>query len=110
MGNCLKGLGAYDEAITALELGRAVDDERPDLHNMLGVCWYKKENYNQAIIHFHRAVELNPVSAMDYANLGVNYRKIGKQDEAVHFFNLGLSLDPSIDFARQQLAELIAQE
>jgi ribosomal protein S12 methylthiotransferase accessory factor len=109
-GNCLKDLGAYDEAITALELGRAEDDERPDLHNMLGVCWYKKENYNQAIIHFHRAVELNPVSAMDYANLGVNYRKIGKQDEAVHFFNLGLSLDPSIDFARQQLAELIAQE
>jgi ribosomal protein S12 methylthiotransferase accessory factor len=109
-GNCLKDMGAYDEAITALELGRTEDDERPDLHNMLGVCWYKKENYNQAIIHFHRAVELNPVSAMDYANLGVNYRKIDKQDEAVHFFNLALSLDPSIDFARQQLAELIVQE
>ena len=108
-GNCLKDLGAYDEAIAALELGRSEDDERPDLHNMLGVCWYKKENYNQAIVHFHRAVELDPASAMDYANLGVNYRKIGKQDEAVHFFNLALSLDPSIEFARQQLAELIAQ-
>jgi ribosomal protein S12 methylthiotransferase accessory factor len=108
-GNCLKDLGAYGEAIAALELGRSEDDERPDLHNMLGVCWYKKENYNQAIVHFHRAVELNPASAMDYANLGVNYRKIGKQDEAVHFFNLALSLDPSIEFARQQLAELIAQ-
>ncbi|MDO9042266.1 MAG: YcaO-like family protein [Desulfocapsaceae bacterium] len=108
-GNCLKDLGAHDEAIAALELGRSEDDERPDLHNMLGVCWYKKENYNQAIVHFHRAVELNPASAMDYANLGVNYRKIGKQDEAVHFFNLALALDPSIEFARQQLAELIAQ-
>jgi ribosomal protein S12 methylthiotransferase accessory factor len=108
-GNCLKDLGEYGEAIAALELGRSEDDERPDLHNMLGVCWYKKENYNQAIVHFHRAVELNPASAMDYANLGVNYRKIGKQDEAVHFFNLALSLDPSIEFARQQLAELIAQ-
>lgn len=108
-GNCLKDLGEYGEAIAALELGRSEDDERPDLHNMLGVCWYKKENYNQAIVHFHRAVELNPASAMDYANLGVNYRKIGKQDEAVHFFNLALALDPSIEFARQQLAELIAQ-
>ncbi|MCX5870818.1 MAG: YcaO-like family protein [Deltaproteobacteria bacterium] len=108
-GHCLKDLGAYDEAIKALEQGRAVDDERPDLHNMLGVCYYKKEAFNQAIVHFHRAVELDPASAMDYANLGVNYRKIGKQDEAVHFFNLALSLDPSIDFARQQLAELIVQ-
>jgi ribosomal protein S12 methylthiotransferase accessory factor len=109
-GHCLKDLGCYDEAIKALEQGRAEDDERPDLHNMLGVCWYKKENYNQAIVHFHRAVELDPVSAMDYANLGVNYRKIGKLNEAVHFFNLALSLDPTIDFARQQLAELMDQE
>ena len=109
-GHCLKDLGVYDEAIKALELGRAVDDERPDLHNMLGVCWYKKEDYNQAIVHFQRAVELNPASAMDYANLGVNHRKIGNRDQAIHFFNLALSLDHSIEFAQQQLAELIVQE
>ncbi len=108
-GHCLKDSGSYDEAISALEQGRDMDDERPDLHNMLGVCYYKKDDYNQAIVHFHRAVELNPASAMDYANLGVNYRKIGKQDEAIHFFNLALALDPAIEFARQQLAELIVQ-
>ncbi|MBU0664668.1 MAG: YcaO-like family protein [Proteobacteria bacterium] len=109
MGHCLKDLGRYDEAIKALNKGREEDDERPDLHNVLGVCYYKKEDFNQAIVHFHRAVELNPVSAMDYANLGVNYRKIGKRDEAVHFFTLALSLDSSIDFAKAQLAELIVQ-
>lgn len=108
-GHCLKDLGLYDEAIMTLELGRAEDDERPDLHNMLGVCYYKKEEFSQAIVHFHRAVELNPASSMDYANLGVNYRKIGKRDEAIHFFTLALSLDPSIDFAQAQLAELIVQ-
>ena len=108
-GHCLKDMGRYDEAITTLNLGRAEDDERPDLHNMLGVCHYKMEAYKQAIIHFHRAVELNPASAMDYANLGVNYRKIDKQEEAVHFFTLALALDPSIDFAQAQLAELIVQ-
>jgi ribosomal protein S12 methylthiotransferase accessory factor len=108
-GHCLKDLGAYDAAIEALEQGRAEDDERPDLHNMLGVCYYKKDDYTQAIVHFHRAVELNPASAMDYANLGVNYRKIGNRDQAIHFFTLALSLDPSIDFAQAQLAELIVQ-
>ncbi|MFH2124788.1 MAG: YcaO-like family protein [Pseudomonadota bacterium] len=108
-GHCLKELGRYDEAIKTLDLGRVEDDERPDLHNMLGVCYYKIDDFNQAIVHFHRAVELNPASSMDYANLGVNYRKIGKRDEAIHFFNLALSLDPSIDFAKAQLAELIVQ-
>jgi ribosomal protein S12 methylthiotransferase accessory factor len=108
-GHCLKDLGAYDAAIQALEQGRAEDDERPDLHNMLGVCYYKKEEYEQAIVHFRRAVELDPASAMDYANLGVNYRKIGNRDQAIHFFTLALSLDPSIDFAQSQLAELIVQ-
>jgi ribosomal protein S12 methylthiotransferase accessory factor len=108
-GHCLQDLGRYDEAIEALEQGRAEDDERPDLHNMLGVCWYKKENYHQAIVHFQRAVELNPASAMDYANLGVNHRRIGNRDEAIHFFTLALSLDSTIDFAKAQLAELIVQ-
>jgi len=105
-GHCLKDLGAYDAAIAALELGLAEDEQRPDLYNMLGVCCYKKQEYDRAIVHFHRAVELNPASAMDYANLGVNYRKIGNRDQAVHFFTLALSLDPAIDFARQQLDEL----
>jgi ribosomal protein S12 methylthiotransferase accessory factor len=105
-GHCLKDLEAYDAAIEVLELGLTEDEQRPDLYNMLGVCWYKKQEYGRAIVHFHRAVELNPASAMDYANLGVNYRKIGNRDQAVHFFTLALSLDPAIDFARQQLDEL----
>ncbi len=108
-GHCLKELGRYDEAIEALEQGRMEDDERPDLHNMLGVCYFKKEDYNQAIVHFQRTVELNPASSMDYANLGVNHRKLGNRDEAIHFFTLALSLDSTIDFAKAQLAELIVQ-
>ncbi len=105
-GSCLKDLGEYDAAIETLELGLAEDEERPDLFNMLGVCCYKKEDYVRAIGHFQRAVELNPASAMDYANLGVNHRKVGNRDQAVHFFTIALSLDPAIDFARQQLNEI----
>ncbi|MBC8208106.1 MAG: YcaO-like family protein [Desulfobulbaceae bacterium] len=106
-GNCLKDLARYDDAIEVLNQGLDVDEERPDIHNLMGVCFFKKDDFVQAIVHFKRAVELNPVSAMDYANLGVNYRRLGKNDEAAHFFTLALSLDSSIDFAREQLAELI---
>ena len=33
--------------------------------------------------HFSKAVHLAPNSAIDYANLGVNYRKLGKNEEAM---------------------------
>ncbi len=105
-GNCLKDLQRYDEAIEVLKQGCAEDDEREDLHNLLGFCYFKKEQYQTAIGHFERAVHLNPASAMDYANLGVNHNRLGHRDEAIRFFTLALTLDPSIDFARTQLNEL----
>ncbi len=110
MGHCLKDLERYDEALAVLEKGLAEDEERPDIYNMMGVCFFKKEEYDQAVKSFLRAVELNPSSAMDYANLGVNYRRLGNKEEAIHFFTLALSLDPAIEFAQQQLAELVTEE
>lgn len=104
MADCQKDLGLYEEAIATLEQGLAYDEERPDMHNIMGVCHFKLESYEKAISHFHRAVELAPNSAIDYANLGVNYRKIGQVAEAAKYFELALSMDPSIEFAREQLA------
>ena len=66
--------------------------------------------YAEAIPRFERAVALNPTSAMDYANLGVNYAKIAKNDEAIQFFTLALTLDPTLDFAREYLDNLIAEK
>jgi len=104
----LKDQGRYQEAIVVLQQGVSHDEERPDLHNMLGVCHYKIDQFQTAIAHFHRAVELSPASAIDYANLGVNYRKLNDIDQALKFFELALNLDPSIDFAREQLAQIRA--
>jgi ribosomal protein S12 methylthiotransferase accessory factor len=104
IGDCLKNLGLFDEAIAAVQQGLAYDEERPDMHNIIGVCYFKLAQYDKAITHFHRAVELAPTSAIDYANLGVNYRKIGKTMEAARYLELALSMDPTIEFAREQLA------
>ncbi|EKD37645.1 MAG: hypothetical protein ACD_75C01055G0002 [uncultured bacterium] len=104
MGKCLKDLGKYNEAIDVLGKGLAEDEERPDMHNTLGVCFFKTQEYEQAIKHFRRAVDLNPASGIDYANLGVNYHKLGNNTMAAEFLTLALTLDPSLDFARDLLA------
>ena len=108
-GCCLRDLGRFDEAIEALEEGRRHDDERPDIHNILGVCHFKGQRFAEAARHFRRAVELNPVSAIDYANLAINLQRLGQHDEAIHNYQVALSMDPDIEFARKGLAELLAQ-
>jgi len=106
-GSCLKDLERIEEAIDALELGLLEDGERPDLHNTIGVCYFKKQQYEKAIKHFKRAVDLNPASGIDYANLGVNYSKIGQNESAIEFLTLALTIDPTLDFARDLLAQLV---
>ncbi len=106
MGSCLKDLGRFEEALETLYKGLAADEERSDIHNTLGVCFFKTRQYDKAISHFHRAVELNPASGIDYANLGVNYHKIGQKESAIEFLTLALTLDPSLDFAADLLAEI----
>jgi len=110
MGSSLKDLGRYEEAIEVLFKGLAEDEARPDIHNTLGVCFFKTCRYQMAIDHFHRAVALNPASAIDYANLGVNYHKLGNRESAVEFLSLALTLDEQLDFARNLLNELACQE
>ncbi|HIJ78163.1 MAG: YcaO-like family protein [Desulfobulbaceae bacterium] len=106
LGDCLKDMGEFDQAIAALQKGREFDDERPDLHNLLGFCHFKQQNYEQAIVHFNRTVELNPASAIDFANLGVNYRKLNKTEEAIKNLQIALTMDPTIEFAKTHLLEL----
>lgn len=109
-GCCLRDLGRFEDAIEVLEAGRKHDDERPDIHNILGVCHFKGRRFDVAADHFRRAVELNPVSAIDYANLAINLQHLGRDDEAMHNYRIALSMDPSIEFAQKGLAELLEHQ
>ncbi|RUM39521.1 MAG: hypothetical protein DSY57_01090, partial [Desulfobulbus sp.] len=82
LGSCMRDLGRYDEAVALLKQGLVHDERRPDIHNTLGVCFFKQDRFDQAIIHFTRAVELNPASSIDYANLALNQEKAGLVDAA----------------------------
>jgi len=108
-GSCLRDLERYDEAIAILEQGLAHDEERPDIYNTLGVCCYKTGRHAEAIGHFRRAVELNPVSAIDYANLALNLERVGERDQAMVNYEIALSQDATIGFAAERLAGLLAE-
>ena len=106
MGICLKDLGQYREAITVLEKGAAHDDERTDIHNLMGFCHFKLKEHERAIECFQKVLRLDPSSAIDYANIASNYRDMGDKAQAVRYYQVALQLDPTIEFAKDNLRRL----
>lgn len=106
MGVAYKEMGAYEKAIQVLKEGETYDQERTDIYNLMGFCFFKLKKHEQAIENFAKVLELNPGSAIDYANIGSNYREMGEKDKAIAFYEIALSIDPDIEFARESIHKL----
>lgn len=110
IGLCHKETEHYQRALAALERADQVDPERTDTLNLMGFCHYKQQDHQKAIDCFKKLVALNPSSAIDYANIGANYRAMGEKTKAVHYYHLALELDNSIEFAKAHLKEMGVEE
>ncbi len=107
MGVSLKEMGKYSEAISVLEKGIHLDNERTDIYNLMGFCHFQLKENERAIEYFKKVIQLDPSSAIDYANIASNYRDLGEKLKAIHYYQIALSLDPSIDFAKNNLEILL---
>jgi len=106
LGVAHKEMGSWEKALEVLKQGEAYDKERTDIYNLMGFCHFKLKQHEQAIDCFARVLDLNPGSAIDYANIGYNYREMGDKEKAIYFYEVALSIDPTIDFAREHLERL----
>ncbi len=106
MGVCLKDMGQYRQALDVLSQGEKLDSERTDIYNLKGFCHFKLKEHEKAIENFMKVIELNPSSAIDYANIASNYRDMGEKEKAIQYYMTALAIDPSIDFARDNLKKL----
>lgn len=106
MGVALKDMEQYHAALEVLKEGEKLDKERTDIYNLMGFCHFKLKAHEKAIENFKRVIQLNPASAIDYANIASNYRDMGEKEKAIRYYEMALTLDGSIEFARQNLAAL----
>ena len=102
----LRDMERYSEALDSLGKAETYDPERTDVHNLKGYCYFKLGEHEKAIACFRRVLQLDPGSAIDYANIASNYRDMGDLKEAVRYYRFALELDPSLDFAKDNLAKL----
>ena len=56
---------------------------------------FDKENYNQAIKDYDKAIELKPNYAYAYNNRGIAYNKKGNYDQAIKDYDEAISLNPN---------------
>jgi membrane associated rhomboid family serine protease/Flp pilus assembly protein TadD len=85
-----------DSAIEEFNRAIASDPAFAPAHNVLGVAYLRKGNYEQSINAFKKCLELNPeVSVREMAsyNLGLAYLSLSRNDEAIGAFNQSLQLN-----------------
>jgi ribosomal protein S12 methylthiotransferase accessory factor len=102
-------MGDYNAALDVLKKGEAYDNERTDIYNLMGFCYFMQKQHEKAIAAFKKVIALNPSSAIDYANIASNYRDMGDTDNAIAYYQIALSIDSSIDFARSNLDKLVGK-
>ncbi|MBW2091600.1 MAG: YcaO-like family protein [Deltaproteobacteria bacterium] len=106
LGLAYKELEDYEQAIGYLERSADLDHERQDTFNLLGFCFFKTKQHEKSIESFKKVLEIDPGSGIDHANIGSNYRELGKISEAVRYYQTALKLDPSLGWVRENLAKL----
>ncbi len=105
-GSCLMEMGETEQAIAALKKAKQHNSALKEIHNLLGTCYYRQEDFISAIECFEKAIAIDPSSAIDYANIGSNLRKLGMKELARQWYNTALEMDPELEWARQHLAEM----
>ena len=106
LGVALKDMGEYRQALNELAKGVELDPERTDLYNLMGFCHFMLKEHEAAIENFKKVIQLDPSSAIDYANIASNYRDMGQTAKAIRYYEMALTLDASIEFARDNLSRL----
>jgi len=108
MGTVYLLLGQWDLAINCFQM--AVGDilyRTPHFaHNNLGLAYIKKEQYQNAIASFHKALKSAPAYSPARTNLGLALERMNRREEAMDAYKNAISMDPEYPAAHFHLGRL----
>lgn len=105
-GYALSQTGEWRKAADRLELALQKSPALKAAANLLGVACFKLGDYEGAEACFENALKIDKGSAADLANRGIARKFQGRLDEAREDLMAALELEPGLEFAARQLAEL----
>ena len=94
IGSCESPEICLTRAVKAIKKSLSIDPNYYWSHRQLGKFFMMKKEYDQAILKYQKAMELNPNYAHAYIIMGITLNSSGKPKEALEYLNKGLRLDP----------------
>lgn len=87
-GICLRRLGPdhLEESIKHLKKAVEMKNDRPSVHNNLGLSYFEKGLFEEALSHYAKAIQLEH-SAVHFNNRGLAHYHINRLQEALSDFN-----------------------
>ena len=83
-----------ERAFALAQHARDLDDSLHLAHQILGLLYVRKEQYDLALAEGQRAVTLAPNWALNYAALGIILNQVGQAENAIESIEKGIRLDP----------------
>jgi len=102
--------GRYEAASEKLNAVLKTDPDSVPAHYLLGLNYYRLNDFPHAIEHLNRALELSPTYALAAFNLGLAYAHAGDMDGSIHALKRTLELDPSNFVAAHTLGAAYLQK
>ena len=87
--------GRYDSSIEKLNKALETDKESIPMRYLLGINYFRKQAYPEAIAQFERVVELSPDYTLAVFQLGMSHAMAHNLDQAVLYLKRALELDPT---------------
>jgi predicted O-linked N-acetylglucosamine transferase (SPINDLY family) len=119
LGEALRILQRFDEAIAAFQQAITLEPNNPEAHFNIANAWADSGQYNQAIAAYRQAIALRPDYLPAYNNLGAALQAKGALDESADAYRRAISLNPdkpgvycnlgSVLQAQGQLDEALAE-
>ncbi|MBN2545012.1 MAG: tetratricopeptide repeat protein, partial [Spirochaetes bacterium] len=72
-------------------------------HNHMAIYYQQEKNYDMAIKHFNKTIDIEPQYYGPYNNLGIIYHDKKEYEKAIEYYNRGIMLNP---YSHQQYYNL----
>lgn len=100
LGDAYMAEGDLDKAIRAYCDSISVNADDYRAYSKTAIALWEKDYIEEAIVAYHRAIDLNPEYDIAQNNLGVIYLDgIGSAEEAIYYFKKAIEINPNYTLA-----------
>jgi arylsulfatase A-like enzyme/Flp pilus assembly protein TadD len=102
--------GRYAESVEKLNSALKTDPNSVPVHYLLGLDYYRLQDYGKAIEQFGRVLQLSPDYSLAVFQLGLSYARAGDAPRAIEILQRALQLDPTNFSAAYNLGAVYVQQ